>query len=138
MGEARTFEQDLLFSFQLLSDIALRALDKNDPASAVEALDYLEDLLGWIASAQTGPLRVADRSGTVHVVIHYPGWEDFVRTGLDSVIAAAMDFPTVLLRIKVLLEHVRNRARPDRHDLRFRMLCPSGVDCSLTEHLAAP
>ncbi|WP_228835724.1 DUF2254 family protein [Nocardia abscessus] len=117
IGHARTFEQDPLFAFQLLSDIALRALDKNDPASAVEALDYLEDLLGRAASPQTEPLRVADRSGTLRVVIHYPGWVDFLRTGLDSVIAAAIDFPTVLLRTKVLLEHVRNRAQPDRHDL---------------------
>ncbi|MFC9767721.1 DUF2254 family protein [Rhodococcus jostii] len=117
VGDVRTFEQDPLFAVQLLADIALRALDKNDPQSAVETLDYLEDLLTRAASPQTGPLRIADRSATLRIVIHYPGWEDFVRTGLDSVIAGAMDFPTVLLRIKVLLEQVRGRAQPDRHDL---------------------
>ncbi|MFC9833879.1 DUF2254 family protein [Rhodococcus sp. NPDC127530] len=117
VGTARTFEQDPLFAFQLLADIALRALRTNDPASTIQTLDYLEDLLGRAVSQQTGPRRVADRSGALRLVIHYPGWEDFARTGLDSVIAAAMDFPTVLVRIRLLLERVRNRAQPDRHDL---------------------
>ena len=55
VGSERTFEQDPLFAFRLLTDIALRALRPIDPASTVQALDYLEDLLGRAAAAPTGP-----------------------------------------------------------------------------------
>ena len=47
VGTERTFEQDPLLAFRLLADIALRALSPaiNDPATTVQALDELGDLL---------------------------------------------------------------------------------------------
>ena len=47
MGTQRTFEQDPKYSVQLLRDIAIRALSPavNDPTTAVQALDQIEDLL---------------------------------------------------------------------------------------------
>ena len=46
-GDERTFEQDPKYAVRLLVDIAIKALSPavNDPSTAVQALDQLEDLL---------------------------------------------------------------------------------------------
>ena len=51
-GPERTFDQDPLFAFRLLADIAMRALSSavNDPATAVQVLDTIESLLQPLAS----------------------------------------------------------------------------------------
>ncbi|MDT2009104.1 DUF2254 domain-containing protein [Rhodococcus opacus] len=112
VGSERTFEQDPLFAFRLLTDIALRALRPNDPATTVQALDYLEDLLGRAAAAPTEPRRVTDQHQALRLVIARPGWDDFVRTSLDDLIIAAATTPSVLIRIQLLIERVRSRAHP--------------------------
>ena len=47
LGEERTFEQDPKYAIRLLVDIAIKALSPaiNDPTTAVQALDQIEDLL---------------------------------------------------------------------------------------------
>src|SRR6516162_999876 len=47
VGTSRTFEQDPKYAIRLLVDIAIRALSPavNDPTTAVQALDQIEDLL---------------------------------------------------------------------------------------------
>lgn len=55
IGDERTFEQDPKYALRLLVDIAIKALSPaiNDPTTAVQALDQIEDLLirlgraGW-------------------------------------------------------------------------------------------
>jgi hypothetical protein len=46
LGRERTIEQDPAFSLRILVDIAIRALSPavNDPTTAVQVLDYIEDL----------------------------------------------------------------------------------------------
>jgi uncharacterized membrane protein len=46
MGTERTFEQDPKYAIRLLVDIAIKALSPaiNDPTTAVQALDQIEDL----------------------------------------------------------------------------------------------
>jgi uncharacterized membrane protein len=130
VGSERTFEQDPLFAFRLLTDIALRALRPNDPATTVQALDYLEDLLARAAAAPTGPRRVTDPNHALRLVIARPGWDDFVRTSLDDLITAAAAAPSVLIRIQALLERLRNRAHPDHHEVLTQRLA------RVNEHLA--
>jgi uncharacterized membrane protein len=104
-GPERSFDQDPLLAVRLLADIALRALSPavNDPATAVQAIDSLEGLLGPLAT-RTGPAeQLVDDTGAVRVILHLPRWEDFARTGLDDVIAAAAAAPMVLLRLRDML-----------------------------------
>ncbi|MCX4988516.1 MULTISPECIES: DUF2254 family protein [unclassified Streptomyces] len=107
-GAERVFDQDPGLAFRLLADIALRALSPavNDPATAVQALDAMEDLLRRPARARSR--EVADRSGVLRVVVPLPGWEDFLRTALDDVIPAARNSPLVLIRLRTLLEDLRS------------------------------
>lgn len=103
-GGEETFEQDPFLAFRLLADIALRALSPavNDPATAVQTLDQLEDLLGAIPAGPVGSLRAVGADGVVRVTVGLPGREEFLRLGLDEVIAAAVNSPTVLLRVRTL------------------------------------
>jgi uncharacterized membrane protein len=108
-GAERVFDQDPGLAFRLLADIALRALSPavNDPATAVQALDSMEDLLRRPLPARGRPREVADREGVLRVMVPLPGWEDFLRTALDDVIPAARNSPMALIRLRTLLEDLR-------------------------------
>ncbi|MBR7834445.1 DUF2254 domain-containing protein [Actinospica durhamensis] len=103
-GGEETFEQDPFLAFRLLADIALRALSPavNDPATAVQTLDQLEDLLGAIPAGPVGSVQAVGADGVVCVMVGLPGRDVFLRLGLDEVIAAAVNSPTVLLRVRTL------------------------------------
>ncbi|MET9897780.1 DUF2254 family protein [Streptomyces sp. NPDC006446] len=62
-GAERVFDQDPGLAFRLLADIALRALSPavNDPATAVQALDAMEDLLRRPARARSRGRRPLGR-----------------------------------------------------------------------------
>lgn len=115
VGDERTFDQDPLLAVRLLADIAVRALSAavNDPATAVQALDQLEDLLGWAAAARLEPLRRTDGDGVERLVVHLPEWEEFLRTGVDDFAFAARS-PMVIVGLRDALRRVRDRATPER------------------------
>jgi uncharacterized membrane protein len=56
LGLERTFEQDPKYPLRLLVDIAIKALSPaiNDPTTAVQALDQIDDLLRRLRAALTG------------------------------------------------------------------------------------
>lgn len=126
VGDERTFGQDPLLALRLLADIALRALSAavNDPATAVQALDELEDLLGWAAAASLQPRRLTDSDGVERLVVHLPDWEEFLRTGVDDIASAARS-PMVVTGLRDALRRVRERATPEHTaliDLRLARL----------------
>ena len=112
-GPERSFNQDPLLAFRLLADIALRALSPavNDPATAVEAIDRLEGLLALLAARTERAEQLTDDAGVVRVVLRLPRWDDFARSWLDDVIAAAAGSPMVLLRLRDLLARLGRRAQ---------------------------
>ncbi|MEU4649226.1 DUF2254 family protein [Nocardia fluminea] len=127
VGAERTLDQDPLLAFRLLADIALRALSTavNDPATAVQAIDELEDLLGWVAAAHLEPLRHTDNSGVDRLVVHLPGWEEFLRTAVDDIAFVARS-PMVVAGLRDALRRVRERARPEHIELLDRRLARLG------------
>jgi uncharacterized membrane protein len=123
-GPERTFEQDPLLAFRLLADIVMRALSAavNDPATAVQGLDCLEDLLEALPAGEQGSLYVRDEGDRLRVVVPLPDWGDFLRDGLDGIIAAAVGSPLVLLRIRSLLTDLQPHAQDrNRAALRARL-----------------
>ncbi|XGU18039.1 DUF2254 family protein [Rhodococcus sp. 3Y1] len=108
----------------MLADIALRALSPaiNDPATAVQALDEIEDLLSLVASVRADSIRAVDERGDLRVVIPLPDFTSFVRTGLDDVIASASNSPLVLGRLRDLLSHVAAQSESRNRDILARAL----------------
>lgn len=116
-GLERTFDQDPLLAFRLLSDIGLRALSPaiNDPATAVEALDHSESLLANIVDVGLGPRAISASSGDrPRVLMRLPTWDDYLAVAVDEIAATAHSSPSVRRRVLELLERLRASAPASR------------------------
>ncbi|MEU2118097.1 DUF2254 family protein [Streptomyces sp. NPDC016459] len=115
-GVERGFAQDPELPFRLLADIALRALSSavNDPATAVEAMDRLEDLLIRLADRDLEIGRFHDPAGRLRVSIPVPGWDRYVRTAVDDLVFAAAGTPMALRRMRDLLRRLAECAPEPR------------------------
>lgn len=118
-GVERTFGQDPDLPFRLLADIALRALSPavNDPATAVECLDHLEDLLARLAGLDLGIGHFADEAGRLRVAVPVPDWERYLRTAVDDLLYAAAGSPMALHRMRDLLSGLAERIPEGRRVL---------------------
>jgi uncharacterized membrane protein len=87
LGDERTFEQDPKYAIRLLVDIAIKALSPaiNDPTTAVQALDQIEDLLLRLGRRRLEIGTFRDAHGKVRLVIGFPTWEDFLRLACDEI-----------------------------------------------------
>lgn len=114
-GVERTFDQDPGLPFRLLVDIALRALSPavNDPATAVESMDRLEDLLTRLADHELGIGHFVDEGGRLRVTVPVPDWEQYVRTAIDDLLFAA-NSPMALRRMRDLLHRLVERIPESR------------------------
>src|SRR5579884_3458107 len=76
VGEERTFEQDPAFALRVLADIALRAVAPavNDPTTAVQALDAMDDLLRALATRDLDIMHVRAPDGAIRVSLVLPTW----------------------------------------------------------------
>ncbi len=74
LGLQRTAEQDPRFAIRLLVDIAIRALSSavNDPTTAVQALDQLDDLLRQIGIRDLNVGYIYDENGMLRVTTQPP------------------------------------------------------------------
>lgn len=86
-GTERTMEQDPMFSFRILVDIAAKALSAaiNDPTTAVLAIDQLHRLLRQVGLRDLRAEEIADDSGAVRVIFRTPNWEDFVNISFREI-----------------------------------------------------
>ncbi|MFD4871326.1 DUF2254 family protein [Streptomyces sp. NPDC058412] len=115
-GVERTFDQDPELPFRLLVDIALRALSPavNDPATAVETVGRLEDLLTRLADRELDFGRFTDGAGRVRVTVPVPDWEQYVRTSFDDLLFAAANSPMALRRVRDLLGRLARESPESR------------------------
>jgi uncharacterized membrane protein len=104
-GDERTFEQDPKYAIRLLVDIAIRALSPaiNDPTTAVQALDQIEDLLTHLGNRRLEIGSFADTSGRVRLVVPFPTWEDYLRLSLDEIRMYGAQSIQVMRRMRALL-----------------------------------
>ena len=86
-GPERTLEQDPLFAFRILVDIALKALSPaiNDPTTGVLALDQVQRLLRAVGRRHLRGEVIADARGQPRVVLTTPDWEDFVTVSCHEI-----------------------------------------------------
>ncbi|NBE55897.1 DUF2254 domain-containing protein [Streptomyces boluensis] len=107
-GPSRTVEQDAAYGLRLLVDIAIRALSPaiNDPTTAVQALDQIEDALLRLAARPLGPVRLADDTGRPRVLCPAPHWDDLVSLALDESVQYGALNPQVVRRLRMLLDRV--------------------------------
>lgn len=106
IGEERTPEQDPLFAFRILVDIAAKALSPaiNDPTTAVIAIDQIHHLLRDVGRRHLGDGRASDQSGRVRLIYRRPTWEDFVYLATTEIRQYGRDSIQVQRRLQAMLK----------------------------------
>lgn len=116
-GPERTMEQDPMFSFRILVDIALRALSPavNDPTTAVLAMDQIQRLLRFVGTRRLHDEVVRDPAGEVRLVLSTPNWEDFVHISFTEIRACGANSVQVVRRMRAMLENLIRSLPESRH-----------------------
>lgn len=115
LGQERTLEQDPMFAFRIIVDIASKALSPavNDPTTAVLAIDQIHHLLRDVGSRYLAEGREIDRSGQLRLAYRTPNWEDFVKLAVTEVRQYGRDSTQVMRRSRAMLENLIETL-PDR------------------------
>ncbi len=105
LTKERTFEQDPKYALRLLVDVAIKALSPaiNDPTTAVQALDQIDDHLRRLGQCRLDVGRVKDAGGTLRLVFPVPSWEDFLRLGFEEIRACGATSIQVMRRMREAL-----------------------------------
>lgn len=108
LGGERTFEQDPKYAIRLLVDIAIKALSPaiNDPTTAVQALDQIEDLLIRLGRRRLEIGAFRDGQSNLRVLVNYPAWEDFLRLAFDEIVSYGASSVQVMRRMKALVHEL--------------------------------
>ncbi len=115
-GVERTIDQDAGFAVRIMVDIANKALSPavNDPTTAVQVLDHLEELLrviGTTSLERRGELR--DDAGRLRVVVPSQRWEDFLSLGVTEIREYGARSIQVMRRLRTLLEGLHDEVLED-------------------------
>jgi len=112
----RTFDQDPKYALRLLVDVAIKALSPaiNDPTTAVQTLDEIEDLLRRIVARDLDVGRVADDTGALRVVVPTPIWQDFLSLAFDEIRFYGATSLQVMRRLRAALVGLASVAPPSR------------------------
>jgi uncharacterized membrane protein len=116
LGKERTVEQDPAFAVRVIVDVANRALSAaiNDPTTAVQVLDYLEDMLLVIGRADfSGHGTFFDPDGTPRVVLPSRGWEEYLALGVTEIREFGGSSVQVVRRLRALLLRLREHVLPE-------------------------
>ena len=117
LGTERTFEQDPKYPIRLLVDIAIKALSPaiNDPTTAIQAIDQIEDLLRRLARHELDTGLVRDPAGVLRLVVLMPTWEDYLMLAFDEIRQFGVGSIQVMRRLRAaltgLLESTTTAAR---------------------------
>jgi uncharacterized membrane protein len=116
-GSERTMEQDPMFSFRILVDIALKALSPaiNDPTTAVLALDQIHRLLRLVGKRRLHDEVVHDVAGQVRLVLRTPNWDDFVNIAFTEIRACGANSVQIARRMRAMIENLIKSLPASRH-----------------------
>ncbi len=116
LGRDRTFAQDPKYAIRLLVDIAIRALSPavNDPTTAVQALDQIEDLLVRLGQRRLTAGRVTDARGRLRLVYPSPCWDDFVVLAFDEIRFYGASSIQVMRRMRALILTLMDQVSEER------------------------
>ena len=116
-GSERTMEQDPMFAFRILVDIALKALSKaiNDPTTAVLAIDQLQRLLQRVGNRDLRNELITDAAGQLRLIFRTPNWEDFVHLACTEIRHSGAESIQVARRLRAMIETLIQTLPEHRH-----------------------
>jgi uncharacterized membrane protein len=115
LGAERTIEQDPAFAIRVMVDIAIRALSPavNDPTTAVQVLDYLEETLRMVGSAESPGAGVPADALTTGLVMPVRPWPDVLALGITEIREYGATSIQVTRRLRALLEELSELVLPE-------------------------
>jgi len=116
LGTERTVEQDPAFAIRIMVDIADKALSAaiNDPTTAVQVLDHLEEVLRLIGASELSSGRWRVDGGTRRgLVLPVRTWEQYVSLGVTEIREYGATSIQVMRRLRAMLEELRRDVRPE-------------------------
>jgi uncharacterized membrane protein len=119
LGTERTVEQDPAFAIRVMVDIADKALSAaiNDPTTAVQVLDQLEEVLRLIGSAGLDEgWWDAERCPRRGLVVPVRSWEQFLSLGVTEIREYGATSIQVMRRLRAMLEELRQDVRPEHRE----------------------
>jgi uncharacterized membrane protein len=116
-GSERTMEQDPMFAFRILVDIALKALSPaiNDPTTAVLALDQVHRLLRAVGKRALHAEEIGDESARRRVIFRTPNWEDYVHVAFTEIRACGASNVQVARRLRAMIDNLVASLAKHRH-----------------------
>jgi uncharacterized membrane protein len=117
VSDERTFDQDPMFAFRILVDVAIRALSPavNDPTTATQCLHRIEALLISLGNRALEADVQRDGSGTMRLIVPSPSWDDYVDLALSEIRRAGAVQFQVVRRLRALLDRVERSCPEIRH-----------------------
>jgi uncharacterized membrane protein len=105
LGNERTSEQDPKYPIRLLVDIAIKALSPaiNDPTTAVQAIDQIEDLLRRLGRRDLDAGYARDTDGIIRLVFPMPTWDDYLTLAFDEIRQYGIGSVQVMRRLRAAL-----------------------------------
>jgi uncharacterized membrane protein len=105
LGRERTFEQDPKYPIRLLVDVAIKALSPaiNDPTTAVQTVDQIEDLLRRLGRCALDIGYARDANGALRLVFPMPTWEDYLTLAFDEIRQYGASSVQVMRRLRAAL-----------------------------------
>ncbi len=106
LGRERTFEQDPKYPIRLLVDVAIKALSPaiNDPTTAVQTIDQIEDLLRRLGASELDAGYASDEHGVLRLVFPTPTWEDYLTLAFDEIRQFGASSVQVIRRMRAALD----------------------------------
>ena len=106
MRKARTISGNPKHAVRILVDIAIRALSPavNDPTTAVEVVDEIEDLLRRIGRSHLPSGAMYDEDGALRLSFPTPTWEDYLELSFDEIRQYGIGSEQVLRRLRAALD----------------------------------
>ena len=118
-GGERTLEQDPLFAFRILVDIAIKALSAaiNDPTTAVLAIDQLHRLLRRTGRRNLRTDHIVDQRGNLRVILRTPNWKDFVHLTFTEIRFYGAGNIQIARRLHAMIKNLMKTLPPERHPI---------------------
>jgi uncharacterized membrane protein len=115
--DERTIEQDPGFALRIMVDTAIRALSPavNDPTTAVQAIDAIEDLVRAIAGRVLSSSLTRDEDGQVRVVWPPGSWDRLLDLAFTEIRHYGGTSVQVCRRLRAALLDLKGATDPIRH-----------------------
>ena len=116
-GTERSMEQDTMFAFRIVADIALKALSPaiNDPTTAVLAIDQLHRMLRAVGKRRLHTEEILDKTGALRLIFQTPNWDDFVHLTFSEIRSCGSHNLQIVRRLRAMIGNLLQTLPLHRH-----------------------